>query len=99
MQGAGFLKGEAQNIPIQGSAAEVLLVTIGKLPAALKDIDSQLYHNIHDELVIETSQPEKTVEALRSTMVAGFLEVFPEGESLTHDLVDVRVGRIWAGVH
>ncbi len=49
--------------------------------------------------VIETSQPEKTVEALRSTMVSGFLEVFPEGESLTHDLVDVRVGRSWAEVH
>ncbi|MFC1680363.1 DNA polymerase [Pseudomonadota bacterium] len=98
-QGAGFLKGEAQNIPVQGSAAEVMLVTIGRLPAGLKGINTRLYHNIHDELVVETSEPGAAGKALGEAMKERFLEVFPEGEPIAHDLVDVRIGRNRAEVH
>ena len=101
IQGVGFLKGEAQNIPVQGSAAEVLACTLARLPSALKGIDAQLYHNIHDELLLDVSPgyAEPAGAALQQAMVAGFLDVFPNGEALVADLVDVQHGSSWAEVH
>jgi DNA polymerase I-like protein with 3'-5' exonuclease and polymerase domains len=101
VQVEGYLKGEACNIPIQGSAAEVLMCTLVRLPKALEGTGGQLYHNVHDELLL-TAHPDdaqRVAEILRETMIAGFLDVFPEGEAMTEDLVDVRVGANWAEVH
>ena len=101
VQGKGYLRGESQNIPVQGSAAEVLLTTISKLPAALAGIDARLAHNVHDEIILDVApgDTDRAEAALRQCMVDGFLTVFPEGEALTHDLVDVFTGRNWNEVH
>jgi DNA polymerase I-like protein with 3'-5' exonuclease and polymerase domains len=100
-QGEGYLNGEACNIPIQGSAAEVLICTLKRLPAALKGLDARLYHNIHDELILESStgDADKAADKLKQTMIEGFLEVFPEAGDMVGDLVDVQRGESWAGVH
>ena len=100
-QGEGYLRGEAQNIPVQGSAAEVLLASLVRLPAALAGTDAVLYHNIHDEIELTCSPDcaDAAAAGLREAMVGGFLDVFPEGEALTRDLVEVHSGSNWAAVH
>ena len=100
-QGEGYLKGEAQNIPVQGSAAEVLMCALTRLPQALQGLDAQLYHNVHDELVVQVApdDAEPASQALQQAMTAGFLDVFPEGEALINGLVDVQTGSSWAAVH
>jgi len=100
-QGQGYLKGESQNIPVQGSAAEVLLTTLSKLPAALAGIDARLAHNVHDEIILDVApgDADRAAAALKGCMIEGFLSVFPEGEALTHDLVDVMTGHNWNEVH
>lgn len=101
VQGEGYLKGEACNIPIQGSAAEVLMCALVRLPKALEGTSGQLYQNVHDELLLtaHSDEAERVAEILRETMIAGFLDVFPEGEAMTGDLVEVHVGANWAEVH
>jgi DNA polymerase-1 len=101
VQGEGYLKGEACNIPIQGSSAEVLLTTLARLPKALVGLDAQLYHNVHDELIIETSpaDAEQAACALQAAMTEGFLAVFPEAADIRKDLVKVKMGSNWAEVH
>jgi len=101
VQGTGYLQGEAVNIPVQGSAAEVMLCAVARLPQTLNGSSARLYHNVHDELVL-TCAPEdadQAAAALRDAMTAGFLQVFPEGEALTRDLVETKTGRSWAEVH
>ena len=101
VQGEGYLKAEACNIPIQGSAAEVLLSAITRLPAALKGIDARLAHNVHDEILLDVTpgDADKAQAALKQAMVEGFLDVFPEGESISADLVDAKVGNNWSQAH
>ena len=101
VQGEGYLKAEACNIPIQGSAAEVLLSAITRLPAALRNIDARLAHNVHDEILLDVSpgDADKAQAALKQAMVDGFLDVFPEGESIASDLVEAKIGNNWAQAH
>jgi len=101
IQGTGYLQGEAVNIPVQGSAAEVMLCAVARLPQALNGSSARLYHNVHDELVLACApeDADQAAAALRDAMTAGFLDVFPEGEALTKDLVDTKTGRSWAEVH
>jgi len=97
-QHEGYLRGEAQNMPVQGSAAEVLLASLVRLPAALAGTDAVLYHTVHDEIELACSPgfADRVAAELRGVMMQGFLDVFPEGEALTHKLVDVKAGSSWA---
>ena len=101
VQGQGNLKGESANVPIQGSAAEVLLCTLTCLPKHLSGVDAQLLHNVHDEILLEAdpAHADAAAEGLQAAMVDGFLQVFPEGAGLTNELVEVKTGRSWAEVH
>lgn len=100
-QGTGYMQGEAQNIPVQGSAAEVLLSALVVLPEALSGIDARLYHNVHDELLLDVSvhDVQAASDALQRAMVTGYRNVFPEGEDSLNGLVEVKTGRNWAEVH
>lgn len=99
-QGEGFLKGEAQNIPVQGSAAEILMATLNRLPDALAGMDAALYHTVHDELTLEVvpDDAEQAGQALQAAMVQGFLDVFPEAGDVVA-LPEVKQGPHWAAVH
>jgi len=103
-QGHGYLAGEATNVPVQGSAAEVLLESITRLPTALASTGAQLVHNVHDELVIQCPQGNEAeaAAALEGAMREGLLAVFPEAESMGlagPELIDIKQGYNWAEVH
>jgi DNA polymerase-1 len=101
IQGEGYLKADCCNIPIQGSAAEVLLSAITRLPTALNGVDAKLAHNVHDEILLDVSpgDADKAQSALKHAMVEGFLDVFPEGEPIAGDLVEAKIGNNWAQAH
>ena len=93
-QRKGYLFGEAVNMPVQATAAEILL-------ASLKRLRYRLYGCVHDEitLLVPTTQTEDAMTHLNDIMQFGFLEVFPSGEKLLNGLVDVKTGTTWAEVH
>lgn len=85
---------ESKNVPVQGSAAEVLL-------AALVELDKitgpgvKLVNIIHDEIVLEVDEDrvEEATKNLEEAMVNGMLRVFPECE--TRELIEYAVGDSW----
>lgn len=100
VQREGFLQGEAQNIPIQGAAAEILMSALNRLPTALAGLDAQLYHTVHDELTLQVTpdDADAAARALQDSMVQGFLDVFPAaGDVLMPP--EVKRGPHWAAVH
>jgi DNA polymerase-1 len=99
-QGEGYLRGEAQNIPVQGSAAEVLMSALRRLPQALTGTGAALYHTVHDEITLQVplDQASTAAEALQDAMVQGFLDVFPEAADVVA-VPEVKQGASWAAVH
>lgn len=86
------------NTPVQGSGAEVLLLALAKLPAALSGLDCRVIHHVHDEIILECSEAdiEAGKAALQSAMVAAFDELFPgSGMTAAGDLVEAHDGRTW----
>jgi DNA polymerase-1 len=104
VQGHGYLAGEATNVPVQGSAAEVLLESLARLPEYLKPSGAVLSHNVHDEICIEApvEAANAAASALGQAMRDGMLAVFPEAEKLGlagADLIELKHGNNWAEVH
>lgn len=96
----GYLEAEACNHPIQGSAGEILLASLAKLPVNTVGIDARLYNHVHDEIILSVAARDRdaAAQALEKTMTEAFLEVFPEGAPLLRDLVEVKTGRDWGEV-
>ena len=94
----GYLEAEACNHPIQGSAGEILLASLARLPEELSGIDARLYKHVHDEIILSVGETDqaKAGRALEAAMVTGFLDIFPEGEALLTGLVEVKAGHTWA---
>jgi DNA polymerase-1 len=94
----GWKLTNALNTPVQGSGAEVLLLALAKLPAALSGLDCRVIHHVHDEIILECSETdiEAGKAALQSSMVAAFNELFPgSGMTAAGDLVEAHDGRTW----
>jgi DNA polymerase-1 len=94
----GWKLTNALNTPVQGSGAEVLLLALAKLPAALSGLDCRVIHHVHDEIILECSETdiEAGKAALQSAMVAAFDELFPgSGMTAAGDLVEAHDGRTW----
>lgn len=68
-----YIKGESVNIPIQGSAAEVLL-------ASMAHLKQPVYHNVHDEILLSVpvDEADQAASELEEVMINGFISVFPE---------------------
>ncbi len=96
----GYLEAEACNHPIQGSAGEILLASIARLPEYLSGLDARLYNHVHDEIILSVAEGDsgKAAQALEGAMIAGFLDIFPEGAALVNGLVEVKSGNNWAEV-
>jgi DNA polymerase I len=93
----GYLQAECCNHPIQGAAAEVLLSSLVRLHAAIKDLDAQITNHVHDEIIVECSIQEvpQVKYVLEQSMCSGFIDIFEDGEALLSGLVEVKVGNNW----
>lgn len=91
----------ALNVPVQGTAAEILML-------ALQEVDAKLHgfgwaesgwsisHHVHDEIVL-VGPEETAAEAARlleDCMTEAFTAVLPNAS--THGIVEAGVGRTWA---
>jgi DNA polymerase I-like protein with 3'-5' exonuclease and polymerase domains len=87
----------ACNTPVQGSAAEVLLASLARLPKALHGLETRLVNHVHDEILIECRPEEvnRAKLALVESMTEGFLELFPAHADMTRDLVEAKSGSNW----
>jgi len=99
-QGERYLRGEAQNMPVQGSAAEVLMATLNRLPEILTGMDAELYHTVHDEITIQVApcDSHRAAQGLQAAMTAGFLDIFPNAADVLLK-PEVVQGDNWAAVH
>ena len=96
LEGTRSLQTECLNTPIQGGAAECLLVAMATLEPRLVELGAALVNVVHDELVVECD-PERAAAvatAIEQAMVTGFRVIFPEGS--TRELVDAHTGPNWA---
>jgi DNA polymerase I len=86
------------NVPIQGSAADLLHVALGKLLAALAGLDACPVLFVHDEIILEVAEAdaEEAARRLEMVMTEAFVELFPEGTDMV-DLVGVKTGKTWGG--
>jgi DNA polymerase-1 len=84
------------NFPVQSSAADVMLLAMAKVHAALAGLDAALLLQVHDELVVECAEElEPEIEQLLGRhMTAAYLELFPAAPTLK--LVDVASRKCWA---
>ena len=75
-----YRRTEALNIPVQGSAAEVLLAALGRLPHWLRGLDARLVLHCHDELLLDCAEKDVTmvVTALTDCMTEAWQRLFPE---------------------
>ena len=92
----GWSLQKALNTPIQGSASEVLLEALARLPKALYGLDAHLIHHVHDEIILEVHvrDGEAAKRALTQAMVEGFEALFPNS-GMTEFLVEAHDGPDW----
>lgn len=87
--------GASMNTPVQGGAAEVMLIALSKLSKTFAGNGARLVNCVHDEVLVECeeSEVEEVKHKVESEMTKAFLEVFPEG--CTRGLVDAGSGASW----
>ena len=92
----GWSLQQVLNTPIQGSAAEVLLEALARLPKALEGLDAHLIHHVHDEIILEVHNRdvEPAKSALTLAMVDAFESLFPDSGMAAY-LVDAHDGPDW----
>ena len=87
---------EALNTPVQGSAAEVLLAALGRLPHWLRGLDARLVLHCHDELLLDCAEQDApaTADALTSCMNEAWLRLFRE--AVMSGICEAHSGSTWA---
>ena len=87
---------EALNTPVQGSAAEVLLAALGRLPHWLRGLDARLVLHCHDELLLDCAEQDApaAATALAGCMAEAWQRLFPE--AVMGAICDAHTGSSWA---
>ena len=69
----------AINTPIQGSAADIIKLAMVKLYQKIKETDTHILLQIHDELVVETKESElsKAVNTVKTEMESAYKLIVP----------------------
>jgi len=87
---------EALNTPVQGSAAEVLLAALGRLPHWLRGLEARLVLHCHDELLLDCAEKDApaAITALTSCMTEAWQLLFPE--AVMPGICEAHSGHNWA---
>ena len=88
----GFAERTAVNTPLQGTAADLIKLTMIRIDAALRDrgLKSRMTLQVHDELVFEV--PESEIDTMRALVREQMETVHPLTVPL---LVEIGVGKNW----
>jgi len=87
---------EALNHPVQGAAAECLVIALAGLTRSLQETTAVIVNCVHDEIVCECDLADADLvkELLEIAMVKGFQSTFPESSIV--GLVEASSGVDWA---
>ena len=92
--------GASMNTPVQGGAAECIMLSLVYIYDILREKGSKgkIIKCVHDEIVVECPDNKREIKTCSDAIVTGmtdaFLAVFPGG--ITKNLVDVTTGHDWA---
>ena len=91
----GFSKPLCLNFPVQGSAAEVMMLALINTHRALAGSPAKLIATVHDELVLEAPTPlvDEVKHIIVGAMTAAFTRLFPDAP--IEGLVDAASGPSW----
>lgn len=80
----------AMNMPLQGSAADIIKIAMVRVAARLKNFESKLIMQVHDELIVDAAPDEadKVVDIVKTEMENAVTLSVPLN-------VDVAVGKNW----
>ena len=84
----------AVNAPIQGSAADIIKIAMLRIHEKLKDFDSQMLLQVHDELVFDAKKSE--LDALTNMIKTEMEQAYKLQVPL---VVDVGTGTNWLEAH
>ena len=84
----------AINTPIQGSAADIIKMAMVKIHEHMKNMESRMILQVHDELVFEVADHE--METVREMVKSEMENAYP---LLVPVKVDIGVGENWAKAH
>jgi DNA polymerase-1 len=84
----------AVNAPIQGSAADIIKIAMLRIHEKLKDYDSQMLLQVHDELVFDAKKSE--LDALTNMIKTEMEQAYKLQVPL---VVDVGTGTNWLEAH
>jgi len=86
--------GMSLNVPVQGTAAEIIFCSLIRY-YKIKEKSSLLIACVHDEIGVEVNEEcaDKELKKLEKCMIAGYLEIFPDG--VIRGLVEGKVGNNW----
>jgi DNA polymerase I-like protein with 3'-5' exonuclease and polymerase domains len=96
---SGFSDNEKLNMPIQGGAAEVMLIALVYCHRAVRKLGAVIVNIVHDELVIETpeAQAQSCVQAVRTAMNKAFADYCESLEVLENwEVAEVQTGAEWS---
>ena len=84
----------AVNAPIQGSAADIIKIAMMRIHEKLKDFDSQMLLQVHDELVFDAKKSElnELTNMIKTEMEQAYKLQVPL-------VVDVGIGTNWLEAH
>lgn len=89
-----FGKRIALNMPIQGSAADIIKIAMIKVRDELSHLNARLVLQVHDELIVEC--PEEEAFEVSAILRDSMEQIAALSVPLT---VDVNIGRSWSEAH
>lgn len=89
-----YVKGQARNFTVQGSAADLLHATLCRLDPACEEM---LVLLVHDELVLDVPEPalDDVEAALLGAMRAAWCELFPSADWMAPHIAETARAASW----